>query len=114
VSYDYMIVRLRTPAACLNDLSPESCVMEDWLEEGRALLCERLPELAWETKNGRLTGDGSHLGTGRLQVTLDRFEGLTQVWVAGSHRSDQTDFVRRVAEAVGGGGFDTQTGKRVE
>jgi hypothetical protein len=113
MSYDYMIVRLRNPAADINDLSPESCVMGDWLEEGRGLLRERLPELVWQETDGRLSGDGSHLGTGRLSVDLHLFEGLTQVWVVGSHRSDQSDWVRKVAAAVDGVGFDLQTGKRL-
>ena len=112
MSYDYMIVRLRQPAACLNDVTPESCVMEDWTEEGRSLLTARLPDLTWEERAGRLTGGGSHLGAGRLDVSIVRHEGLTHVWVHGSHRADQRAFVRRVAEAVGGVAFDTQTGKR--
>lgn len=108
-----MIFRLSQPASCLNDVTPESCVMDDWTEEGLTLLRAGLPELAWEERSGRLRGDGGHLGTGRFDVSIVRSVGCTQVWVHGSHRADQRDFVRRVAGVVEGVAFDVQTGERV-
>lgn len=113
MSYDYLIVRLRSPAENLNDLSPEHCVAEEWLDEGLALLQKRLPELAWGTRSGATSGDGTHLGTGRLEVSVVRSVGVTQAWVNGSHHADSLPYARRVAEAVGGVAFDAQTGKRV-
>lgn len=112
MSCDFMIVRLRQPASCLNEITPESCVMDDWTEEGRELLRTGLPELTWEERSGRLTGDGSHLGAFRLDVSIFRHEGLTFVSVFGSHHADQRAFVRRVATVVHGVAFDEQTGKR--
>ncbi len=112
MSYDFMIFRLRQPASCLDEITPERCVMEDWTEEGRELLRKGLPELTWEESSGRLRGDGGHLGLGRLDVSIVRNVGCTHVWVNGTHHADQRAFVQRVASAVHGVAFDVQTGKR--
>jgi hypothetical protein len=110
MSYDYLLLRVREPVRCLNELTQEIVSAKDWYDEAREILRVTFPELHWSEEPMRTRGDGSHLETVRLEIVLVRAE-ITRVFVHGSFHADQREFVRRLSAALATTAFDCQTGQ---
>lgn len=112
MSYDYHLLRLRAPAARLNDLRHEIVRWDDWYQEGRRILSRTFAEVDWSEGDSGFRGTVNDPSSARLEIALLRGD-LTSVFVHGSHHRDQRDFVRRVAAALEATAFDCQTGRAV-
>jgi hypothetical protein len=111
MSYDYHLLRLRQPAACLNDLDEDRVLAGNWYDAGCKLLRENFPDVIWLDEAQGLHGSGHHLGLGRLDISISEYAGITSVMVNGSFHADQRRFVQRMAEVLSATAFDLQTGE---
>lgn len=113
MSYDYHLLRLREPAACLNDLGHGVVVKADWYDEGREILKRTFPGFEWNEDASGVRGDVRDASSARLEIALQRGE-ITSVFVHGSHHEDQREFVRRLAAVLRATAFDCQTGQAID
>lgn len=66
MSHDHHLLRLRKPAGCLNDLTPDHVVHLDWYEEAREILRSTFTGIRWNETSSDLRRYAAEAGAGRL------------------------------------------------
>ncbi len=109
MSYDFMLLRLRKPAARLNDLAKEQVVQGDYHEAWREILRARFPRIEWEETADTMRGQDPD-ASARFDISLRRDDDFTNLFVHGSFHADQRAAIQALAAALDATAFDVQTG----
>lgn len=109
MSYDFMLLRLRRPAARLNDLAKEHVVHADDYEAWRDVLRARFPRIEWRESADTMRGQDPDVSA-RFEIALRRSDDFTHLFVHGSFHADQRAAVQALAAALDATAFDIQTG----
>ena len=105
MSYVYLMLQLRHPVASMKELRQEDMLPLS-LDTARRVLDAQLPAAKW---TDQMTLSASNLGYGRLDFCLQS-DPVPMVRVDGSHHTDQTALLRRVATALNCCLVDAQSG----